>query len=112
MPSNALTRNAINSTLSTLKNGNAESVAPRDGVPLIDDWLKALENAPQASSVLNQLIQLRSLLQMPQPDPDQLKMVLNNLADNTTQIAQGHEGAWINELEDLTVALRSFSTQL
>lgn len=112
MPSNALTRNAINATLDTLQEGSATVISPRDGLSVIDDWLKALQDSAQASSVSQNLMQLRSLLQMPSPDAFQIKQLLENLADQTTQLAQSQDGPWVNELESITVALRNFSSQL
>lgn len=117
MPSNALTQKVIKSTLNTLKIGNdgeqdTTNLSPRDGLPVIDDWIKVLQDSKPTSVVLDELMQLRSLLQMPGPDPDQLKQLLNNLADNTTLLAQSSEGPWINDLEQIVVALRSFGSQL
>ena len=114
MPSNALTQTAITATLNTLQSDTdgAVSVSPNDGVSIIDKWVKILQESRSATPVLEQLLQLRSLLQMPNPDPDQLKRLLNDLADNTTQIAQSSEGPWINELQQIALALQSFSGQL
>lgn len=110
MPSNALTQNAVDATLNTLQNGNG--TAPEKGVSVIDKWIKVLQDNKPGTNVLDELMQLRSLLQMPNPDTDQVKRLLNDLADNTTQMAQSSEGPWINELEQIVVALRSFSSQL
>jgi hypothetical protein len=112
MPSNALTQNAIRSTLSTLQTGNEVVVAPDKGVSIIDNWIKVLQDSKPTNVVLDELMQLRSLLQMPNPDTDQVKQLLNNLADNTTQLAQSSEGPWINEMEQIVVALRNFSSHL
>lgn len=112
MPSNALTQNAIRSTLSTLQTGNEVVISPDKGVSVIDNWIKVLQDSKPTSAVLDELMQLRSLLQMPNPDTDQVKQLLNNLADNTTQLAQSSEGPWINDLEQIVVALRNFSSQL
>ncbi len=114
MPSNALTQNAVTATLNTLQTTDdaAITASPNDGVSVIDKWIKVLQESRPATTVLEQLMQLRSLLQMPNPDTDQLKRLLNDLADNTVQMSQSSEGPWINELEKIVVALRSFSSQL
>ncbi|MGV3558308.1 hypothetical protein [Larkinella arboricola] len=114
MPSNALTQTAITATLNTLKSDTdaAVSVSSNDGVPVIDKWIKILQESRPATPVLDQLMQLRSLLQMPSPDPDQVKRLLKDLADNTTQIVQSSEGPWINELQQIALALQDFSDQL
>ncbi|WP_266363874.1 hypothetical protein [Tellurirhabdus rosea] len=112
MPSNSLTRNALNGTLNTLQTADVDNMAPREGVNLIDDWLKVLQDSHQASSVTNNLMQLRSLLQMPNPPSDQLKYLLANLADQTGSLSQSLGGGYTNELDELALALRTFSDQL
>ncbi|GAB3261068.1 hypothetical protein GCM10027347_25860 [Larkinella harenae] len=112
MPSNALTQKTINATLETLKSENNETVGPKDGASVIDNWIKIVQEDKPGTNLLDQLMQLRSLLQMPNPDTDQVKQLLNDLADNTTQMAQSSENQWVNELEQIVVALRSFSNQL
>ncbi|GAB3319689.1 hypothetical protein GCM10027299_12450 [Larkinella ripae] len=112
MPSNALTQKAIDATLTTLQTGTDPAATPNDGASIIDNWIKVLQESKPGTNVLDQLMQLRSLLQMPNPDTDQVKQLLNDLADNTTQLAQSSEGPWINDLEQVVVALRSFSSQL
>ncbi|MGA0559550.1 hypothetical protein ACO2Q8_23020 [Larkinella sp. VNQ87] len=112
MPSNALTEKTIKSTLNTLGNHEPNAISPKTGLSTIDDWLNILEGSKPAEHVLQELRQLRSVLQMPNPDTDLVKGLLNNLADNTTQLAQSNEGPWINELEQIVVALRTFGSQL
>lgn len=112
MPSNALTQKTIDATLTALNNNNDGNASANDGASLIDNWIKVLQESQSGTNVLDQLMQLRALLQMPQPDNDQVKQLLNDLADNTTQMAQSSEGPWINELEQVVVALRTFSNQL
>ncbi|MFC5412953.1 hypothetical protein ACFPMF_26755 [Larkinella bovis] len=112
MPSNALTQHTIDATLHMLKSGNESVASPNEGASVIDNWIKVLQDSKPGSNVLDQLMQLRSLLQMPDPDTDQVKQLLDNLADHTTQMAQSSEGPWINELEQIVVALRNFSNQL
>jgi len=112
MPSNALTRNAINETLNTLQEGSAEVVAPRDGISIIDDWLKVLQDSHSAISLSQNLIQLRSLLQMPNPPTEQIKYILENLADQTGLLSQSLGGGLSNDLDEIALALRTFSSQL
>jgi len=111
MPSNALTQKTITSTISKLQ-GGSDSTTPNSGVSLIDDWLKILEDSRPASAVQQNLMQLRSLLQLSNPDTEQLKTILNNLADETVQIAQSSDGPRVNELEEIVRSLRVFSNQL
>ncbi|GAB3907413.1 hypothetical protein GCM10028803_41110 [Larkinella knui] len=117
MPSNALTQKVIKSTLNTLKSGtdgelDTTDLSPRDGLSVIDDWLKVLQESKPSEPVFQGLMQLRSMLQMPNPDTDLLKRLLVDLADNTHQLAQSYEGPWVNELEQIVDTLLNFSSQL
>ncbi|WP_234735218.1 hypothetical protein [Tellurirhabdus bombi] len=112
MASNALTQSALNETRHTLQGKNASEVSSRDGAILVEDWLKVLKDFPQTESVRHNLESLQGLLQTENPSSDELKYLLNNLADQTALLSQGIESTWTNQLEEIVIVLRQFSNQL
>ncbi|WP_128545801.1 hypothetical protein [Larkinella soli] len=112
MPSNALTQTTIRATLSTLQGDGPADVSPRDGLSIIDDWLKVIGESQPAATLRQELMQLRSMLMMPNPDTDQLKQLLGNLSYRTHMLAQNLEGPWVNDLEQIAQALNDFGNQL
>jgi hypothetical protein len=112
MASNALTQSALDETRHSLQGKNASEASTRDGAILVEDWLKVLQDFPQTESVRHNLESLQGLLQTENPSPDELKYLLNNLADQTALLSQGIESTWTNQLEEIVIVLRQFSNQL
>lgn len=114
MGSNILEERMLEDTLTTFRDGNQAGVSPAQGVMLIDGWLQALQGAPNLDQLQGQLNALRTELQAPQLDGDQIRQLMNGLADQAQQAAEAPnaEGTWTGGLESLSKILRSFADKL
>ncbi len=106
----------LEDTLTTFRDGSqSESgVSPAQGVMLIDGWLQALQGDPNLGQLEANLNELRVELQASQPDGQHIRSLLENLADQTQQVAEGPtaEGTWTGGLESLSTILRNFGSKL
>lgn len=114
MESNILEQRMLEDTLETFQTDDYSSVTPAQGVMLIDGWLQALENDPNVESVQMNLAELREQLNSPTPDRSTVKHLLNQLASQVQDIAQGNwlEGPWTGGLQSMGVILHDFSNKL
>lgn len=104
----------LEDTLTTFRDGNQSGVSPAQGVMLIDGWLHALQGDPHLDSLEAQLNELRTELQAPQPNSAQIRLLMESLADQVQQVAEGPnaEGTWTGGLESLSKILRNFGSKL
>lgn len=105
----------LEDTLTTFRNGSQEGgVSPAQGVMLIDGWLQALQSDPNVGQLQGFLNELRTELQMAQPNSQRIRLLLESLADQAQRTAEGPnaEGTWTGGLESLSKILRNFSSKL
>ena len=114
MGSNILEERMLEDTLTTFRSGNESGVSPAQGVMLIDGWLQALQGDPNLDLLDGQLNELRAELQVARPNSRHLQQLMESLADQTEQIAEGPnaEGTWTGGLESLSQILRNFAGKL
>lgn len=104
----------LEDTLTTFRDSDQASVSPAQGVMLIDGWLQALQGDPNLQQLQEQLNALRTELQASQPNGNQIRRLMESLADQARQAAEGPnaEGTWTGGLESLSKILRSFADKL
>lgn len=114
MGSNILEERMLEDTLTTFRDGNQSGVSPAQGVMLIDGWLQALQGDANLGQLEGQLNALRAELQVAQPNSQQIRLLMESLADQTQQVAEGPnaEGTWTGGLESLSKILRNFGSKL
>ena len=114
MGSNILEERMLEDTLATFRDGNQSGVSPAQGVMLIDGWLQALQGDTTLNQLEGQLTALRTELQAAQPNGQQIRHLMEGLADQAQQVAEGPnaEGTWTGGLESLSKILRNFSSKL
>lgn len=114
MPSHALDQRLFEQMFSSVGADDASVPAPTDGVQLINGWLKVIEGSQRTVNIEARLIELRGQLQFANPDPDRVRDLLANLADNVTQITQGSDvqEQTVGKLEKLATALRNLGSKL
>lgn len=112
MGSNILEQRMLEDTLTTFRDGSEVSAA--QGVMLIDGWLQALQGDPSLDQLGSQLTELRAELQSGQPNSEHMRQLLESLANQAQQAAEGltAEGTWAGGLESLSKILRGFSSKL
>ena len=104
----------LEDTLTTFRGSGESGVTAAQGVMLIDGWLQALQGDANLSQLEILLNQLRVELQAAQPDGHTIRQLMNNLADQAQQAAEGSnaEGTWTGGLESLSKILRNFGSNL
>lgn len=104
----------LEDTLSTFRDGSQAGVSPAQGVMLIDGWLQALQSDPNLGQLQGQLNELRTELQAAQPNSQRIRLLMESLADQAQQTAEGPnaEGTWTGGLESLSKILRNFGSKL
>ena len=114
MGTNILEERMLEDTLTTFRDGNQSGVSPAQGVMLIDGWLQALQGDPNLDQLEGQLNELRSELQVAQPNSQNIRHLMESLADQAQQAAEGPnaEGTWTGGLESLSKILRNFGSKL
>ena len=114
MGSNILEERMLEDTLTTFRDGNQSGVSPAQGVMLIDGWLQALQGDVNLDQLESQLNELRTELQVAQPNSQRIRQLMEGLADQTQQTAEGPnaEGTWTGGLESLSKILRNFGSKL
>ncbi|WP_234735217.1 hypothetical protein [Tellurirhabdus bombi] len=99
----------INSTVETF-NGNVTSVSAQDGISLIDNWVAALHSGDESTNpIANTLSELKMQLQAGNPNSEQIDVLLQELADQTEQIAPSADESVTPHLRELAQSLRGFS---
>lgn len=114
MGSNILEERMLEDTLTTFRDRHEEGVTPAQGVMLIDGWLQALQSDPNLGQLQSQLNELRTELQAAQPNGQRIRLLMEGLADQAQQTAEGPnaQGTWTGGLESLSIILRGFSSKL
>lgn len=104
----------LEDTLTTFRGNSESGVTAAQGVMLIDGWLQALQGDANLSQLEILLNQLRVELQTDQPDSRAIRKLMDDLADQAQQAAEGPtaEGTWTGGLESLSKLLRNFSSTL
>ena len=104
----------LEDTLSTFRDGNQSGVSPAQGVMLIDGWLQALQGDANLGQLEGHLNELRAELQVAQPNSQRIRQLMESLADQAQQAAEGlnAEGTWTGGLESLSKILRNFGSKL
>ena len=110
--SNKLEESMLGDTLSLFRGTDPADISAAQGIMLIDGWLQALDGDPNIDRVKDQLNELRTVLQSPQPDEQHLRTLLISLADTSQEVAEGptSEGTWTGGLESLSKILRNLGT--
>lgn len=94
-------------------NGDVTTVSPMDGISLIDNWISALRSGDESTNpIASSLSELKLQLQSGNPNGAQIQGTLEDLADQTKQMADSTDGAQQSALNELASSLRSFSQQL
>jgi len=114
MGSTILEERMLEDTLTTFGNGDGSGVSPAQGVMLIDGWLQALQGNTNLDPLESQLNELRTELQVAQPNSQRIRQLMESLADQAQQAAEGPtaEGTWTGGLERLSSLLRNFGSNL
>lgn len=114
MGTNILEERMLEDTLTTFRDGNQSGVSPAQGVMLIDGWLQALQGDANLGPLPDQLNELRTELQAAQPNSQHIRLLMERLADQAQQTAEGPnaEGTWTGGLEALSKVLRAFASHL
>lgn len=114
MGSNILEERMLEDTLTTFRDSNQSGVSSAQGVMLIDGWLQALQGDPNLDRLDGQLNELRTELQMAQPNSQRIRQLMESLADQVQQVAESPhvEGNWTGGLESLSKILRNFGSTL
>ncbi|GAB3261058.1 hypothetical protein GCM10027347_25840 [Larkinella harenae] len=103
--------NLIHSTVNTF-NSDTTSVSPTDGISLIDHWLSALRSEDAGAStdpLADTLSELKSQLMAGDTDTGQIRALLDQLAEQTEQVAQSADDDKIKQqLDSLVQTLRDF----
>lgn len=101
--------NLIHSTVESF-NINTTSVSPTDGISLIDHWISALRSEEASTTpIANTLSELKNELQEGNTDTGQIRTLLNQLADQTEQVAQSADDDKVKQqLDQLVQTLRDF----
>ncbi|QJW91451.1 hypothetical protein HNV11_19745 [Spirosoma taeanense] len=99
----------IDDTIRAFDQGQAAS--PQEGMSLITDWFSSIKNNHTAGDVMEPLRALHEELQTGAPNPTRLQNLLNQLADQTEQMATKTEGDVPSRLTTLATALRNFAGQ-
>ncbi len=112
MASHALDQRLFEQTANGL--GDVSTASPADGVQLINGWLKVIDGNASAEIIEGRLKELRGQLQLAQPDPDRIRELLMDIADHTSQVAQGRniQEQTASKLENVATSLRLFAGQL
>ncbi|AQG81046.1 hypothetical protein [Spirosoma montaniterrae] len=112
MASHALDQRLFEQTANGLN--DIATTSPADGVQLINGWLKVIDGNASAGIVEGRLTELRGQLQLAQPDPDRIRELLMDIADHTSQVAQGRniQEQTASKLENVATSLRLFAEQL
>jgi type II secretory pathway component PulF len=112
MGTNILEERMLEDTLTTFRSGDEVSAA--QGVMLIDGWLQALQGNSNREQLGSGLTELRAELQSGQPNSEHIRQLLESLANQAQQAAEGltAEGTWTGGLESLSKILRGFSSKL
>lgn len=114
MGTNILEERMLEDTLTTFRDAHQTGVSPAQGVMLIDGWLQALQGDANLDQLEGQLNELRAELQVSQPNSQRIRELLENLADQAQQVAEGPnaEGTWTGGLESMAKILRNFGSKL
>jgi hypothetical protein len=114
MGTNILEQRMIEDTLDFFQGNDGLEVTHAQGVMLIDGWLQALERDANVDKIRNDLTLLREELNGTTPDPDTIKTLLVQLADEAQDMAQRpfSEGMWTGRLQSMSELLRNFSNQI
>lgn len=114
MGTNILEQRMLEDTLGVFRDNTYWSVTEAQGVMLIDGWLQALEKNGNVEPIRTALTALRKELNNSSPDRNQVKSLLNQLADHAQAFAQAptSEGVWTGSLQQMSVVLRQFSEQI
>ena len=107
----------IEDTLTTFGDGAQSEVSAAQGVMLIDGWLQALDQDPNVDALKRDLRTLRQYINNASEqliDSAVVRNLLNSLADQTEEFAQGPnaEGQWTGELQRMAIILRNFGNRL
>ena len=111
----AINQHASNLVEITAKafNGNVTSISPTDGISLIDSWIDFLKSDDQSgNSIANSLNELKTELQSGSPDGAHVQQLLNDLTEQTKQLATSADSDSKPGLNTLTEALEGFSQQI
>jgi len=100
----------LDATVAAFDQGQATS--PQEGMSLITDWFSSIKNNHLTTNLVEPLMQLQEELQSGDPNPKQIKQLLNELADQTDKVAPKAEGDLQLRLQTLATALRNFAGQI
>ncbi len=102
----------INETVNTFS-GGAETVSPTDGISLIENWISALHSGDESTNpIAHTLSELRMQLQDNSPNVGQIQTILEELTDQTRNVARSVDGGEQMSLLELADSLKGFSERL
>lgn len=104
----------LTDTLGAFGEGSTVTIAPEQGILLLEGWLNALRGDVGAERIMAEVEMLRDLLKQGQFDSDKIRHLLLSLASHTSALS--HEPRvdppTASQLKQLVNALRNFSSQL
>lgn len=101
----------IESTIDTL-DGGSDSIEPKDGASLINDWIKALRKEEIVHDMADKLQELHDELTEQSSDRKKISHLLEKLSVQTSRTARRVNSNYRNSLEDLADSLKEFSKEL
>lgn len=102
----------VNETVNTFS-GGAETVSPTDGISLIENWISALHSGDESTNpIAHTLSELRMQLQNNTPNVGQIQSLLDELTEQTRNVARSVDGGEQMSLIELSDALKGFSQRL
>jgi hypothetical protein len=105
--------NLLDNTIEILSNEPA-TVPSDETSNLLEKWIKVLDQSENTQPLSHKLLELRDALKGADPQTDTIQLIMNDIADDTTEFATevGPEGALPSQLEGIAAALRTLATQL
>jgi len=100
----------LDATVAAFDQGQAASA--QEGMSLITDWFSSVKSNHLTEDIVEPLTQLHNELQSGAPEPQRLKQLLNELANETEKTAPKAEGDMQSRLQTLATALRNFAGQI
>jgi uncharacterized coiled-coil DUF342 family protein len=98
----------FDSTAQTL-DGGLDSIQPKAGATLINDWIMALKKEDGTESIAGHLQELHDELSAKEADGKKIHAAIKKLADETAKLAKTVDEEHRDELKELADTLKEFN---
>ncbi|GAB3510242.1 hypothetical protein GCM10027341_48440 [Spirosoma knui] len=99
----------LEGTLQTLQQRDLQ---PATGADLIKDWISVLKHTEGAETAAQSLQALYDELHNLEPNADNVRNLLNQVAQQTEHLSRSADSTYANSLKQLADSLRSFAQDL